>query len=74
MTENCSNCMFFDNSKFVQKIQTQNAGICTKFTEVCFKSESCKWHIPKQELEEKEIFKPLVEKPKFIIKQYDLFQ
>lgn len=74
MTENCLNCMFFDNSKFVQKIQTRDAGICTKFTEVCFKNDSCKWHMPKQDLEEKEIFAPVVDKQRHIPKQYDLFQ
>ncbi len=74
MTQNCLNCMFFDNSRFVQKPQTKDAGICTKFTEVCFKNDYCKWHLPTQELEEKDIFSPLVEKQKIIIKQYDLFQ
>ena len=74
MTEKCENCMFFDNSKFLHKTQTKDAGICTKFTEVCFKRDSCKWHMLKQELDEKEIFAPVVDKQIFKPKQYDLFQ
>lgn len=74
MTEKCENCMFFDNSRFLHKPQTKDAGICTKFIEVMFKNDACKFHLPTQELEEKEIFKPVVDKQKFIPKQYDLFQ
>jgi hypothetical protein len=74
MTEKCENCMFFDNSKFVQKPKTKDCGICTKFTEISFKNETCRFHMPKQELEEKEIFTPVVDKQKFIPRQYDLFQ
>ena len=74
MNEKCQNCMFFDNSKFLHKSQTKDAGICTKFTEVMFKNDSCKFHLPIQELEEKEIFLQVVDKQKFTPKQYDLFQ
>lgn len=74
MTEKCENCMFFDNSKFLHKPQTKDCGICTKFTEISFKNDSCKWHMPKQQLEEKEIFLTHVVAVKQTIKQLDLFQ
>lgn len=74
MTEKCENCMFFDNSKFLHKPQTKDCGICTKFTEISFKNDHCRFHMPTQKLEEKQIFSPVVDKHKYIPKQYDLFQ
>ncbi|WP_143154989.1 hypothetical protein [Flavobacterium chilense] len=66
--------MFFDNSRFLHKPQTKDAGICTKFTEVMFKNDTCKFHLPTQEFEEKEIFISGVDKQTLKPKQYDLFQ
>ncbi|BFM44940.1 hypothetical protein CFS9_35810 [Flavobacterium sp. CFS9] len=74
MMKNCENCMSFDNSKFLHKRQTKDAGLCTKFTEVTFKNDSCKFYLPKQNLTEKEIFAPVVDTRKTTLRQLDLFQ
>ena len=74
MTETCQNCQSFDNAKFLHKRATRDAGICTKFTEVTFNRDSCKYHLPKQELSENEIFVPLVEVKRLPVIQFDLFQ
>lgn len=73
MLEKCENCQSFDNSKFLQNARTRDAGICGKFTEVVFKKETCKWHMPKTDLTETEIFtKPVKPVLKFV--QLDFFQ
>lgn len=74
MPKTCENCHSFDNAKFVQKHATRDAGICSMFTEVTFKRDSCKYHFPKQELKENEIFLPLVDVGKLPVVQFDLFQ
>lgn len=75
MTKTCENCQSFDNEKFVQKHATRDAGICTKFTEVTFKRDSCKYHLPKQKLSENEIFVPVVDVTKLPpISQLSFFQ
>ncbi len=74
MTETCQNCQSFDNKNFVQNRATRDAGICTKFTEITFKCDTCKFHMPKQELTENEIFVPVVRPKLNIVRQLDLFQ
>jgi hypothetical protein len=61
MQKTCENCASFDNSKFLQHRATRDAGLCTKFTEITFKRESCKFHLEKQNLSANEIFESLVD-------------
>lgn len=42
MTVNCENCMFFDSTKHEKDPRTKHAGICSKWTEIVFKSDTCK--------------------------------
>lgn len=74
MTQTCENCLSFDNSKFLHKRATRDAGLCGRFTEITFKRDNCKFHLPKQQLNENEIFVPLVEVKKLPVIQFDLFQ
>nr|WP_294931305.1 hypothetical protein [uncultured Flavobacterium sp.] len=73
MAETCENCASFDNSKFLHHTATRDAGMCTKFTEITFKRDKCKFHLPKQALSENEIFVPLVDVSKLPVIQFDLF-
>lgn len=61
MKKTCENCASFDNEKFAQKTATRDAGLCTKFTEITFKRDHCKFFLEKQKLSENEIFEPLVD-------------
>jgi hypothetical protein len=61
MTQTCENCTFFDTLRHENDARTKHAGICTKWTEIVFKSETCKWHFLKSNPDEKEIFIPLVD-------------
>ena len=61
MLENCENCTFFDGSKHQNDIRTKHAGICSKWTEIVFRTETCKQYFSNQNKTEKEIFIPLVD-------------
>lgn len=61
MAENCENCMFFDGTKHDNDIRTKHAGICSKWTEIVFRTETCKQFFTLQNKKENEIFKPLVD-------------
>ncbi|MFV8344589.1 hypothetical protein [Flavobacterium sp. ZB4P13] len=74
MTEKCENCYYFDGSKHEKDAQTAHAGICSKWTEIVFKSETCKQFFSNQNKSEKEIFIPLVDVSKLPpINQLTLF-
>lgn len=74
MSDTCQNCIQFDNAKFLHHSATKDAGMCMKYIEITFKRETCKFHMPKQELTENEIFVPLVDVKKLPVIQFDLFQ
>lgn len=61
MLENCENCTFFDGSKHQNDKRTFHAGICSKWTEIVFKTEICKQYFSKKNKSENEIFIPLVD-------------
>lgn len=61
MTQNCENCIFFDGSKHENDTRTKHAGICSKWTQIVFRSETCKQYFSNENKGENEIFKPLVD-------------
>jgi spore cortex formation protein SpoVR/YcgB (stage V sporulation) len=61
MAEKCENCSYFDGSKHENDKRTAHAGICSKWTEIVFKSETCKQFFSNENKTEKEIFIPLVD-------------
>lgn len=63
----CQNCNHFDNSKHKKDDRTNTAGICTKWCEIVFQSDTCKSYIDEPMTKEIFVFKPL----EF---QYDLFK
>ena len=40
----CANCHYFDNSAHKNDQRTHHAGICSKWSEVTFLTDSCKYH------------------------------
>jgi len=61
MIENCLNCIFFDGSKHQNDLRTSHAGICSKWTQITFKTDTCKQFFSNANKPEKEIFKPLID-------------
>lgn len=60
MKGTCQNCCHFDGSKHQKDPRTQHAGICSKWTEIVFQSETCKQYFSNENKSEKEIF-PLID-------------
>jgi hypothetical protein len=73
MKINCENCVFFDGSKHQKDARTQHAGICSKWTEIVFRSETCKQHFLNSNPTEKDIFPALVDVSKLPVIQFELF-
>lgn len=58
----CIDCNSFDNSQHINDPRTMHAGICKKWSQITFISDTCKQYIPIQELCENDIFKePLID-------------
>lgn len=57
MTENCSNCTFFDGSRHENDKRTSHAGICSKWSQIVFKTEICKQYFFKGNEPAENIFK-----------------
>ena len=58
----CIDCNSFDNSKHINDPRTMHAGICKKWSQITFTSDTCKQYIPIQNHFEKDIFKePIID-------------
>lgn len=74
MKNTCENCVSFDPSRHENDKRTSHCGICSKFTEVVFKSDSkCKFFMIKTNPIDIPEFKKVDPKPVKVYKQLDLF-
>ena len=48
--------MHFDPSKHQNDARTKHAGICTKWVEITFLSDSCKFHFSAENLPSEKVF------------------
>jgi hypothetical protein len=57
----CENCHYFSGDKHKNDPRTKHAGICSKWTEVVFRTENCKEYFSSSNAPADEIFKPLID-------------
>lgn len=61
MSKLCDNCTFFDGSKHQNDSRTSHAGICSKWSEIVFRSETCKQYISVLDQPKEKIQVPLID-------------
>ena len=58
MKNQCQDCTNFDNEKHKNSYQTRHAGICKKWVEITFLTDTCNQFFSKENPEELEPIKP----------------